>query len=406
VIRFIAILGLLAAVLVRPWAQDLVPQAASAVLIDQLTGRVLFEKAPDQSIPPASLTKLVTLHLVWKALAEGRAQASDLVEVTAETTGASVPPGSSLMFLAPGQRVTVRELMLGLAVDSGNDAGMTLARHLAGSQEAFVGAMNAEMHALGLGHTVFFDAFGYDARNRTTAADFARFCRIYLTEHPQATEVLHGVREMTYPLDANQAPGRRAPAIRQANRNSLLDAYPGADGLKTGYIEESGYNLAATAQRDGRRLIAVVLGVQGRTSAEGSHKRTEAAATLLDFGFRSYPLRPLPLPEPVAVRVWFSAPGWVTPVTAGPTVYPLSDAEAQGIRVTREGPTEVRGPWEGRAELGALVWSKDGREFYRVPLVAGPSPEAPWWQAFWDQVVLFFRGLTGAPPPASPRTGW
>lgn len=403
--RFLSFVGLLAIVF-HAWGQDLVPQAASAVLIDQLTGRVLYEKAPDVVIPPASLTKLVTLHLAWKALAEGRVQASDLVEVTAETTGPSVPPGSSLMFLAPGQRVTVRELMLGLAVDSGNDAGMTLARHLAGSQEAFVAAMNAEMQALGLASTVFFDAFGYDARNRTTAADFARFCHLYLSQHPQATEVLHGVREMTYPLEVNQAPGRRAPPIRQANRNLLLDAYPGADGLKTGYIDESGYNLAATAQRDGRRLVAVVLGIQGRTSAEGSQRRTEAATTLLDFGFQTFPLRALPLPEPAAVRVWFSAPGWVTPTTGGPTVYPLSEAEVRGIVVTREGPLEVRGPWSGPAELGALVWSKDGREFYRVPLVAGLAPEAPWWQALWDQVLLFFRGLTGAPPPASPRTQW
>lgn len=405
-IRLLSFWGLVTLALVQPSAQDLVPEAASAVLVDQLTGRVLYEKASDLPIPPASLTKLVTLHLTWKALAEGRVRASDLVEVTPETTGASVPPGSSLMFLAPGQRVTVRELMLGLAVDSGNDAGMTLARHLAGSQEAFVASMNAEMRTLGLNHTVFFDAFGYDSRNRTTAAEFARFCQIYLTQHPQATELLHGVREMTYPLEANQAPGRNDRPIRQANRNLLLEAYPGADGLKTGFIDESGYNLAATAQKDGRRLVAVILGVQGRSSAEGNQKRTEAATRLLDLGFQSFPLRALPLPEPVAVRVWFSQPGWVTPTTSGPTVYPLSADEARGVTVTREGPLEVKGPWEGPTTLGALVWSKEGREFYRVTLVAPPAPPAAWWQALWDHVVLFFRGLTGAPAPSVPRTEW
>ncbi|HTH12933.1 MAG TPA: serine hydrolase, partial [Spirochaetia bacterium] len=219
-------------------AQDLVPLAPSAVLVDQLTGRILFQKQPDLPIPPASLTKLMTLHLTWKALASGRIHPEDPVPVTAATTGKAVPPGSSLMFLEPGQRVTVKELMLGLAVDSGNDAGMTLAQFLAGSQEAFVASMNAEAQELGLTRTVFFDAFGYDARNRTTAGDFSQFCRTYLTQHPQSVEFLHNVRELDYPLESNLAPqAKRLRTIHQTNRNTLLGAYPGADGLKTGYID-------------------------------------------------------------------------------------------------------------------------------------------------------------------------
>ena len=151
-----------------PLAQDLVPEEQSAVLLDQGSGRILFQKQPDLAIPPASLTKVMTLHLAWKALQEGRVQPSDLVPLTAETTGKSVPPGSSLMFLEPGQRVTVREIMLGIAVDSGNDAGLTLAQLLGGSQQGFVAMMNHEAQALGLSHTLFFDSYGYDARNLTT----------------------------------------------------------------------------------------------------------------------------------------------------------------------------------------------------------------------------------------------
>ncbi len=232
---------LLLCVLVGATALDVVPEAPSAILLDQTSGRVLFQKNPEKRIPPASLTKLMTLHLVWKALAAGRVHASDLVPVTPATTGKAVPPGSSLMFLAPGQQVTVRELMLGLAVDSGNDAGMTLAQFLAGSQEAFVDQMNAEARALGLTGTVFYDAFGYDARNMTTADDFSRFSRYYLLAHPQSLEVLHSVRTLAYPLAQNRAPGDRRPArtIEQTNRNGLLGAYPGADGLKTGFIDES-----------------------------------------------------------------------------------------------------------------------------------------------------------------------
>lgn len=384
-------------------AQDLVPEVPSVVLLDQLSGRILYQKQPDLPIPPASLTKLMTLHLAWKALADGRVTPSQPVPITGETTGRLVPPGSSLMFLEPGQQVTFRELMLGLAVDSGNDAGMTLARFLAGSQQAFVAAMNAEASTLGLRQTVFFDAFGYDPRNRTTAADFAQFCRFYLAAHPQSVQVLHSVREMAFPLEANRPVGDRRPVrtIVQTNRNNLLGLYPGADGLKTGFIEESGYNLAATAQRGDQRLVAVLLGVQGRDAVEGSRIRTAAAVRLLDFGFTSYPLRPLPLPAIPTIRVWFSAPGSLVPAPGGPTVYPLANDEL-AVQVRWVGPLEVAGPVEAGAVLGHLVWSKDGKDFHSVAMKAAKAaPAAPWWVGAWDRIVLFFRGLTGAKEPTS-----
>ena len=392
-------------------AIDLVPEAPSAVLLDQLTGRILFQKQPERPVPPASLTKLMTLHLVWKALAEGQIQPSDLVPVTDSTTGKAVPPGSSLMFLEPGQRVTVKELMLGLAVDSGNDAGMTLAQFLGGSQEGFVALMNAEARALGLEHTVFFDSYGYDARNLTTAGDFARFSRIYLLAHPQSVQVLHNVKELSFPLAENQPPGdhHRLNTIVQENRNTLVGTYPGADGLKTGFIEESGYNLAATALRGGQRLVAVILGIQGRDTAEGGRLRTVAGARLLDFGFVTYPLRPLPLPPLAPVRVWFSDPGSVTPVPSGPTVYPLAADEEPGVTVRVETAAEVEGPLAAGTVVGRLVWSRGDKDFHTVPLkAAAGTPPAPWWVGLWDRTVLFFRGLTGtpAPKPASAHTQW
>jgi D-alanyl-D-alanine carboxypeptidase (penicillin-binding protein 5/6) len=303
------------------------------------------------------------------------------------------------MFLEPGQRVTVRELMLGLAVDSGNDAGLTLAQFLAGSQNAFVAAMNAEAASLGLANTVFYDAYGYDSRNRTTAGDFATFSRLYLASHPRSVEVLHNVRELAYPLAENRAEGDRRPprTIVQPNRNSLLGAYPGADGLKTGFIEESGYNLSATALRGGQRLVVVLLGVQGRTTEEGSRRRTQAAARLLDFGFSSYPLRPLEVPPLSPVRVWFSQPGSVAVAPGGPTVYPLAPEEEGRITVSLEAPREVEGPLPLGSVVGHLAWQFDGKTFYRVALkTTADAPAAPWWVGFWDALVLFFLNLFDA----------
>ncbi len=351
----------------------------------------------------------MTLHLVWRALEAGRIHPQDLVPVTDETTGRAVPPGSSLMFLAPGQRVTVKELMLGLAVDSGNDAGMTLARFLAGDERAFVASMNTETQALGMGQTVFVDSFGYDSRSTTTAWDFAQFSRRYLSAHPQAVSLIHSVRKFAFPLDANRAPGdrRKAQTIVQANRNTLLDSYPGADGLKTGFIEESGYNLAATAVRGDQRLVAVILGVQAKDEPTGSRRRAVAGGRLLDYGFATFPLRPLPLPVLKPVRVWFSAPGSVIPAPSGPTVYPLAQGELGGIDVRIDGPLEVEGPIAPGTIVGRIVWSKAGQDFYGIDLKSVTNTEdAPWWVTLWDHVVLFFRGLMGVAPPrtASPHT--
>jgi len=383
-------------------AQDLIPEVPAAVLLDQTSGRVLYQKLPDRPFPPASLTKLMTLHLAWEALGTQKVQASDLVPVTDKTSGKAVPPGSSLMFLEAGQRVSFKDLMLGLAVVSGNDAGMTLAYFLGGSQEGFVMQMNAAAQAQGLTSTVFFDSYGYDSRNRTTAADFAKFCRFYLQAHPQSVQVLHNQRQFSYPLTENQAPGdhRKLNTITQPNRNTLLGAYAGADGLKTGYIEESGYNLAATALRGDQRLVVVLLGVQANDALEGGRLRTAAGARLFDFGFSTYPLRALPMPELKPLRVWYSDPGTVLVAPNGPTVYPLAQEEAAGIEVRVEGTLDAIGPLASGTIVGKVIWSRGSRDFYSITLkTVNPAPSAPWWTGLWDAIVLFFRGLTGTPEP-------
>lgn len=280
-------------------------QAQSAILIDYTTGDILYQKQPDTIIPPASLTKLMTIHVTLRQIEEGACSETEQVDIPEYAYAANMPPRSSLMFLGPSQKVTVEELIKGLSVASGNDAAIALASHVAGSVDAFVGLMNIEADRMGLENLHFFDPAGLDARNTVTAAEFAEFCREYIRLHPDSMEEYHAQKRIAYPLERNlTAEAPETSPIVQYNRNKLLWEYEGVDGLKTGYIDESGYNLAVTAQQDGMRLIGVLLGGQGANSFEGVARIAEDGRKLLDFGFNNFITvkpRRVELPSP---RVW------------------------------------------------------------------------------------------------------
>ncbi|MDR2181431.1 MAG: D-alanyl-D-alanine carboxypeptidase, partial [Treponema sp.] len=281
--------ALLAALLAVPAfirADPLKPAAAppamlsrSAVLMDAVTGTLLFSHNPSERIPPASLTKLMTIHLVLREIEAGRAAPGDIVPLPPESWAENQGAHSSLMFLGRGQRVTLGELLLGMAVSSGNDAAVAAALRFAPSVEAFASLMNAEAGALGLSATYFVEPAGISELNQTSAADFARFCRYYLQRHPQSTVTLHSVRQFAYPQAANIASPR---TILQYSHNPLLGVVEGVDGLKTGHINEAGYNIALTAQRGASRFIAVLLG------ARTEDDRDADARTLLEWGFANY----------------------------------------------------------------------------------------------------------------------
>ncbi|MDR2048939.1 MAG: serine hydrolase, partial [Treponema sp.] len=207
----------------------------SAVLVDAATGTVLFSVNPSLRIPPASLTKLMTIHLALNEIAAGRASADEILVPPAESWARNQAPRSSLMFLGRDQRLSLGELLLGLAVPSGNDAAVAVALRFAPSVKAFVSLMNAEAAALGLSSTRFVDPAGISEDNMTTAMDFARFCSFYIAGHPEALVLLHSVAEFSYPLAVNMLSSVRAPTIVQNNHNPLLGRFDGVDGLKTGY---------------------------------------------------------------------------------------------------------------------------------------------------------------------------
>ncbi len=259
----------------------------SAVLLDSETGTVLFSKNSDRLIPPASMTKLVTLHVVYEAIAAGILSKDEIITIGEDADFRSLPPHSSLMFLEKGQRVSVIDLMKGLAVPSGNDAAIALAERVAGSVPAFVEMMNSEVKKAGFKHMHFEDASGLSEKNKVTAADFAAFCVYYINRHPKALSELHSLLKFTYPKKKNIPEGKKSVygPITQYNRNNLLGRYPWSDGLKTGYIDESGYNIAVTAKMNDRRLIAVLMGGPGKNAGEGALIRAIDVVNLLSYGF-------------------------------------------------------------------------------------------------------------------------
>jgi D-alanyl-D-alanine carboxypeptidase (penicillin-binding protein 5/6) len=283
-------------------APEIVSQAA--VLLDAETGTVLYAKNPHEEIPPASLTKLMTMHLIQKEINAGRASLDEIVPITTESWAMRQPPRSSLMFLAPGQTVTLREIMLGLAIPSGNDAAIAAALRLAPSVNDFAVLMTREARRLGMAKTRFTEPSGISEDNITTAAEFAAFCREYLRQHPNSLADFHSVREFGYPKAENVAEAFRddPKTIVQENRNNLLKTFPGVDGFKTGYIDEAGYNIALTAQRGGTRFIAVILGAPARPG--GARIRDRDGEQLLNWAFENFKTVRPERPQLGPIRLW------------------------------------------------------------------------------------------------------
>jgi len=240
--------------------------AQAAVLMDALTGQVLYEQNPQLRIPPASFVKVLTLYMTFDAIRAGQLKKDDLVTVSQKAWRTQ----GSKMFIKVGDQVRVEDLLKGIAIASGNDACVAVAEHIAGTEEVFVSKMNEKAKSLGMKDSQFTNSHGMPAEGQyTTAMDMAILAKRYMEDHPEAI-ALHSTIEMVY------------NGIKQGNRNTLLTKNIGVDGLKTGHIEESGYHLLATAKRDGQRMIAVVMG------CDKVKKRAPETEKLLDYGFKNF----------------------------------------------------------------------------------------------------------------------
>jgi len=331
-------------------AQMQTTPARAAIVIDMTSGAVLLDKNADQPLPPASMSKLMTLDVVFEQLESGRLHLED----TFRTSAKAASMGGSKMFTREGEVVSVENLLRGVIVQSGNDAAVALAEAISGTEEAFAQLMNQRAQAMGLTASHFTNATGWpDPEHYMSPHDLARLAERIITHYPQLYE-LFSEKEFTW------------AGITQHNRNPLLDAGIGADGLKTGHTEEAGYGLVASAKRGDRRILLVVNGL------DSVEQRGQEAERLINWAFRAFETRKLySAGEPVAeATVWIGARERVALAPANDVIVTVPFGALDQAEITAHFSEPIAAPVEAGAELGRLDVAMPDIKPLSVPLVA------------------------------------
>ena len=359
---FLAALVLVWGLAAPCWGVELTLTSHAALLMEKTTGQILYAQNEHDALPPASVTKIMTLLLTMEAIDSGRIALDDMVTVSAYAAGM----GGSQVFLAEGEQMSVDDLLKAVCVSSGNDAAVALAEHVAGVTELFVEQMNNRARELGMKDTHFVNCTGLTAEGHVTSAhDIALMSRELLLHHPEVrsytTIWMDTLRNGTFGL---------------SNTNKLIRFYDGATGLKTGFTQEAGYCISATAERDGMELIAVIM--KGNTS----DSRNADAKTLLNYGFSTYALADVQPEEPLpALPVTLGAADTValTLPEEGRTVL-LEKSRSGGLTQTVELPEAVPAPLQAGDTVGTLTVSREGETLLTVPIVAAETVEALTWR--------------------------
>ena len=352
-ISCLMILLILAAVCPKIQAAELGEGAKSAVLLDIATGTVLFEKNAHEALPPASVTKVMTLLLIMEAIDGGQIGWDDIVTASE----AAAAKGGSQIYLKAGEQLTVSDMVKSIAVSSANDCACAMAEHLAGSEGAFADKMNQRAAELGMTDSHFVNCTGLDdddsaKEHRTSAMDIAIMSRELLKNHPDITKYT------TIWMDTV-----RNGAFGLSNTNKLIRFYPGATGLKTGFTRQAMYCLSASAEREGLGLIAVVMG------CETSQKRFAACKGLLDYGFANYALYTPVFPE-AAVPVKLGTAESVEAVPGSETPMLIEKARKAGMTTEVTLEESITAPVSQGQRLGELTVREGGEGITRIPLVA------------------------------------
>lgn len=356
-------------------AQSFSVNASVGLLYDFNSGQILFSQQGETQWIPASLVKVMTMYVALDRITAENIPLDSIVTVSENAWRM----GGSQMFLEVGDQVKIEDLLFGIATVSGNDACVAIAEALAGTEDLFVQWMNDKARSLGL-NLHFVDVHGLSDANQITALDFALLVSHYLHDHPQALRY-HSQRSFSY------KPRSSANPIVQSNRNGLLKSYEGADGLKTGYLSKAGYNLVATAERDGRRLIAVVLGADSET------RREQEATKILDYGFRSFELvKTGQLLDVSQARVYKGRAKNVSLTTGDASVTVLRGKQAQLQVETQIDSLEA--PIKAGDQVGKMKVYLGEELLKEVPIVAENTVErGSWFTVLIDSIVLFFKSL-------------
>ncbi len=352
--------------------------ANSWVLMDFTSGQILASHNPDERVAPASITKIMTAYIVSAELAAGKVKMDDPVYISenAWKTGGAGTDGST-SFLAVHSKVPLKDLLYGMIIQSGNDAAIALAEHIAGSESNFAALMNAYAKRLGMTGTHYVDATGLAADGHyTTAQDIAKLARAVIHDYPQEYKI-YSVKQFEW------------NGITQHNRNTLLWRDPSVDGIKTGHTSQAGYCLVASAKRGHERLISVVM----HTPSE--QQRANDSEALLNYGFHFFETHKLyaadkPLVQP---RLWKGAAATLPLGVAQDVLVTLPRGRYKELNAQLQIPGRLIAPYNKGQQVGKLIVSLDGKTLTEQPLVAlADAPAAGFWGRTYDSVMLWFKG--------------
>jgi D-alanyl-D-alanine carboxypeptidase (penicillin-binding protein 5/6) len=348
--------------------------AKSYLLYDYTSNQILVNQNGDARMEPASLTKLMTAYLAFGALKQGKLSLQQTLAVPA--VAVSGITGESRMLLKAGQNVTVDELLHGLVVQSGNDAAVTLAISIAGSEADFVELMNKEAQRIGMSNTHFINSTGMpDARHYSSASDLALLAAAIVRDYPK-NYALFAVRDYTF------------NNVAQSNRNRLLWIDPYADGVKTGHTESAGFCLIGSAKRDDRRLISVLLG------ADSDSRRTNESQKLLNFGFQYFDaVRLYKKDQPVTrLRIWKGTESHLELGFRQDLFLTIPKGQLAELKASTEIHQPVLAPVGTGQQLGTLKLTLSGKHYAEFPLVAlNNVPQANVFSRGWDSLRLIFQ---------------
>jgi D-alanyl-D-alanine carboxypeptidase (penicillin-binding protein 5/6) len=358
---------------------NLAKEASSAIVIERDTGQVLFEKNSDEKLPPASMTKIMTLLLIMEAIDSGKITYDDMVR----TSENAASMGGSQVFLEPGEEMSVRDMIKAIAIASGNDASVAMAEHLAGTEEEFVGMMNEKARQLGLKNTNFVNTNGLPEKDHYTSAYDLAMISKELLKYEDITEFTS-----VYEDYLRKGTDKEFWLV---NTNRLVKFYPGVDGLKTGYTKEAKYCLTATAVKNGMRVITVVMGAP--TPKERNSQITE----MLDFAFSQYQTHQVYERDTYMMDLNVRKGNKKSvPIFTSESVSLVTKKGESIDNVTErvEWKESLLAPVHKGDVVGTLYLERDGEILSETPLIAGDDvASASFWQMF-KRIVGKFGGTS------------